>query len=115
MKLQALCGQTLLRGADSVEPHSLLKSSRSSSAILDVLESELEKYEGQLLELSSYSDELTAKYNEKIEFQECLEKGRNFFETEASAVLSEFDAGSLVDSTHATPITAEDGMQPLCS
>jgi V-type H+-transporting ATPase subunit a len=86
---------------------------RSSSAILDVLESELEKYEGQLLELSSYSDELTAKYNEKIEFQECLEKGRNFFETEASAVLSEFDAGSLVDSTHATPITAEDGMQPL--
>ena len=45
---------------------------------------ELEKYEEQLLELNNYSKELTTKYNEKIEFQECLEKGKSFFETEAA-------------------------------
>jgi len=78
---------------------------RSSSALLDALESELEKYERQLLELSNYSGELTAKYNEKIEFQECLEKGKNFFESEAGALVVESPPGG--------PAAAEDGMQPL--
>ena len=53
-------------------------ASRSSALLLDTLEAELEEYETQLLELNTYSNELTHKYNEKVEFQECLEKGRKF-------------------------------------
>jgi V-type H+-transporting ATPase subunit a len=82
---------------------------RSGTALLDALETELEKYEEQLVELNNYSKELTTKYNEKIEFQECLEKGKNFFETEAGAVFSEGD----ISTPLGAPASSEDGMQPL--
>ena len=59
--------------------------------MLDTLEAELEKYEEQLLELNNYSKELTTKYNEKIEYQECLEKGKSFFETERKMFLGTMD------------------------
>ena len=36
---------------------------RSSALLLDTLEAELEEYETQLLELNTYSNELTHKYN----------------------------------------------------
>jgi V-type H+-transporting ATPase subunit a len=91
----------------SASPIHSVTAPRSSSALLDALESELEKYEGQLLELSNYSDELTSKYNEKIEFQECLEKGKFFFESETGAV------GGLLSSAQSAAVVSEDGMQPL--
>lgn len=50
--------------------------------LLEVLETELERHEAQLLELNSYSEKLTQDYNEKVEYHECLEKGRSFFASE---------------------------------
>ena len=82
----------------------------SRSMLLDGLENNLEKYENQLRELKVVSNELTAKYNEKIEYQECLEKGKAFFEVGAvytESVIPE----PLSNSMGATP--AEDGSQPL--
>eukprot|EP00629_Pelagomonadales_sp_RCC1024_P005790 CAMPEP_0119269228 /NCGR_PEP_ID=MMETSP1329-20130426/6713_1 /TAXON_ID=114041 /ORGANISM="Genus nov. species nov., Strain RCC1024" /LENGTH=866 /DNA_ID=CAMNT_0007269225 /DNA_START=41 /DNA_END=2638 /DNA_ORIENTATION=- len=87
---------------------------RSGSALLDALEAELEKYEGQLLELNKYSSEITMKYNEKVEFQECLEKGKRFyFETKAGDFLSEIGTKNPLNRVHGTPVVSEDGMQPL--
>jgi len=63
-------------------------SKRTGAAILDALEVDLEKYEEQLLELNNYSKELTSRYNEKIEYQECLEKGKAFFGDVAAAARS---------------------------
>jgi V-type H+-transporting ATPase subunit a len=51
--------------------------------ILESLEGELEQYESQLKELSSYSEKLTSEYNAKVELQEVLEKARRFFMTDA--------------------------------
>ncbi|EGB09325.1 hypothetical protein AURANDRAFT_53354 [Aureococcus anophagefferens] len=88
-------------------------SPRSGAAVLDTLEAELEKYEEQLLELNNYSKELTTKYNEKIEYQECLEKGKSFFETEAVTIFSEGDVVNPLNDAYGAPVASEDGMQPL--
>ena len=86
---------------------------RSGAAVLDTLEAELEKYEEQLLELNNYSKELTTKYNEKIEYQECLEKGKSFFKTEAVTIFSEGDVVNPLNDAYGAPAASEDGMQPL--
>jgi len=58
-------------------------SKKSGAQLLESLEAELDGYEGQLRELNSYSEKLTAEYNEKVELQEVLEKSRRFFMTDA--------------------------------
>lgn len=80
---------------------------------MDTLEAELEKYETQLLELNTYSNELTLKYNEKVEFQECLEKGRMFLAAEADLTSSKLDTANPLSSAYGAPAISEDGMQPL--
>ncbi len=86
---------------------------RSSALLLDTLEAELEEYETQLLELNTYSNELTHKYNEKVEFQECLEKGRKFLAAEADGASSKLDTVNPLSSAYGAPAISEDGMQPL--
>jgi len=88
-------------------------ASRSSALLLDTLEAELEEYETQLLELNTYSNELTHKYNEKVEFQECLEKGRKFLAAEADGASSKLDTVNPLSSAYGAPAISEDGMQPL--
>ena len=88
---------------------------RSGTALLETLEAELEKSEEQLLELNNYSRELTTKYNEKIEYQECLEKGKSFFETEVGTIFSAGDVLNPLDAAYGAPTASEDGMQPLLS
>ena len=66
---------------------------------------ELEKHESQLVELRVCSRELTAKYNAKVEHQECLIRAEAFFK-----------AGALFEPSN--PILnivepPEDGLQPL--
>lgn len=56
--------------------------------ILDTLESELEGYESQLRELNSFSAKLTTEYNEKVELQEVLLKGREFYEIDAPRLMT---------------------------
>jgi len=103
-------GPRYLEFAPSLNNH----NHRSGSALLDALEAELEKYEGQLLELNKYSSEITMKYNEKVEFQECLEKGKRFyFETKAGDFFSEIDTKNPLNRAHGAPGVSEDGMQPL--
>ena len=80
---------------------------------MDTLEAELEEYETQLLELNTYSNELTLKYNEKVEFQECLEKGRMFLAAEADVTSSKLDTANPLISAYSAPAISEDGMQPL--
>lgn len=83
------------------------------AALLDALEGELEKYEEQLLELTNYAKELTARYNEKIEFQECLEKGKTFFEAAAGGSLLPSDTGTSARSSTRNPLLSDIGAQPL--
>jgi len=80
---------------------------KTGAALLDALEVELEKHEEQLLELNNYSKELTTKYNEKIEYQECLEKGRKFFENESMPF------GSGLDTPAASNPLLREGSEPL--
>ncbi|GMH57987.1 hypothetical protein TrRE_jg6357, partial [Triparma retinervis] len=56
--------------------------------VLDTLESELEGYESQLRELNSFSAKLTTEYNEKVELQEVLLKGREFYEIDAPRLMT---------------------------
>jgi len=55
------------------------KSNQTGQQLLEGLEVELEGYKSQLGELNSFSEKLTAEYNEKVELQEVLEKVRRFF------------------------------------
>mmetsp|Transcript_8148 Transcript_8148/g.9304 ORF Transcript_8148/g.9304 Transcript_8148/m.9304 type:complete len:769 (-) Transcript_8148:429-2735(-) len=52
---------------------------KTGAQLLESLEVDLEKYEKQLRELNTYNEKLTTEYNEKVELQEVLEKGRRFF------------------------------------
>lgn len=74
-----------LEESDSDGLPSQQQSSLRGAALLDALETDLEKYEEQLMELTNYSKELNDRYNEKVEFQECLEKARGFFSEESAA------------------------------
>ena len=47
--------------------------------LLDSLEHELHNYDNQLKELNLYAESLTREYNQKVEWQEVLEKARNWF------------------------------------
>merc|ERR1712161_61328 len=48
-------------------------------AALGRLEQETDTYEAQLKELNSYNEKLTHEFNEKVEYQEVLEKSLEFF------------------------------------
>merc|ERR1712161_128930 len=48
-------------------------------AALGQLEQETDTYEAQLKELNSYNEKLTHEFNEKVEYQEVLEKSLEFF------------------------------------
>ena len=98
-------GLTIEPAAETVEGTG---SKRTGAAILDALEVDLEKYEEQLLELNNYSTELTSRYNEKIEYQECLEKGKAFFGDIAAAQMLQgtpYQRNPLLDSQ--TPLLDE--------
>ena len=53
--------------------------SSGGSAYIKVLEDELEIYDKQLRELNSYNEKLTNEFNEKVEYQEVLEKCAEFY------------------------------------
>ena len=63
-------------------------SNQTGNELLELLEGELESYEGQLRELNTYAEKLTTEYNEKVELQEVLEKARKFFMADASRLSS---------------------------
>lgn len=84
--------------------------SRSSTALLDTLEVDLERYEEQLLEFKSFSTQLTTKYNEKVEYRECLDKSKSFFET-AVLLQNEDVSNPIFVATGSS--SSEDGLQPL--
>jgi V-type H+-transporting ATPase subunit a len=65
----------------------------SGSYLLENLESKLESYENQLLDLNKYSNKLTDEYNGKVEFHHVLIRARKLFSGEASAI-DAGDAGS---------------------
>jgi len=67
---------------------------KAGGQLLESMEGELEGYETQLRELNTYSEKLTTEYNEKVELQECLEKARRFFMTDAPRLaVSELTSG----------------------
>ena len=78
---------------------------RSSTTLLSALEAELEKHESQLVELRVCSRELTAKYNAKVEHQECLIRAEAFFKAGAL-----FEPSDPILNIVEPP---EDGLQPL--
>mmetsp|Transcript_15792 Transcript_15792/g.25734 ORF Transcript_15792/g.25734 Transcript_15792/m.25734 type:complete len:879 (-) Transcript_15792:45-2681(-) len=47
--------------------------------LLEVLESDLEKKEAELLELNKFSETLNIEFNQKVELHEVLRKSRHFF------------------------------------
>mgnify|MGYP003334844013 CR=1 FL=1 len=49
-------------------------SKADPTSSLEAMENELDGYESQLKELNSYNDKLTHEFNEKVEYQEVLEK-----------------------------------------
>lgn len=51
----------------------------SGSHLLEQLESKLDRYEQQLLDLNRYSVKLTEEYNNKVEFHHVLVKCRAYF------------------------------------
>jgi V-type H+-transporting ATPase subunit a len=67
--------------------HKFGSSSSSGSELLKALEIELSSYELQLRELNTYNEKLTREYNEKVEFQETLEKARRFLYADASRLV----------------------------
>ena len=69
-------------------------SSVSNAGLLETLETELEGYNTQLLELNSYSSKLTSEYNEKVELQEVLLKTRMFFWNDGERLLNSSSIGA---------------------
>jgi len=59
-------------------------SKADPTSSLEAMENELDGYESQLKELNSYNDKLTHEFNEKVEYQEVLEKTSNFFKFDKS-------------------------------
>lgn len=51
----------------------------SGNHLLETLESKLERYEGQLVDLNRFSAKLTEEYNNKVEFHHVLVKCRTYF------------------------------------
>ena len=58
----------------------------SGTYLLENLESKLDAYEQQLLDLNKYSNKLTDEYNNKVEFHHVLIKARKMFSGEASTL-----------------------------
>ncbi len=54
--------------------------------LLEVLESKLDRYEQQLLDLNRYSVKLTEEYNNKVEFHHILVKCRTYFMGEVQQI-----------------------------
>jgi V-type H+-transporting ATPase subunit a len=51
----------------------------SASSLLEKLESKLDQYEQQLLDLNKYNTKLTEEYNSKVELHHVLQKCRTVF------------------------------------
>jgi len=56
----------------------------SAASLLESLETKLDKYEQQLVELNKYNNKLTEEYNSKVEFHHVLLKARTVFLNEVS-------------------------------
>ena len=65
----------------------------SASSLLESLESKLDQYEHQLLDLNKYNNRLMEEYNNKVEFHHVLTKARTDFMSE-SHNLDHHDTGS---------------------
>ena len=68
----------------------------SGSHIMETLESKLEKYETQLLDLNRFSAKLTEEYNNKVEYHHVLVKCRTHFLGEVQQLEQR---GTVVDTT----------------
>jgi len=55
---------------------------KTGAQLIESMEVELGSHESQLKELNTYNEKLTTEYNEKVELQEVMEKGRRFFMTD---------------------------------
>jgi V-type H+-transporting ATPase subunit a len=79
-----------VQSAGSVEhfvDNQLSKSdSVSASSLLEGLESKLDKYEQQLLDLNKYNNKLTEEYNGKVELHHVLLKARTAFMSEVTTL-----------------------------
>eukprot|EP01032_Pedospumella_encystans_P029848 gene29848-33692_t len=64
----------------------------SGSQLLETLESRLELFEQQLLELNKYSNKLTEEYAHKVEFHHLLIKSRKFLGEATNIQRSEADS-----------------------
>merc|ERR1719148_367693 len=64
---------------DDFLSQSVGSTKQDPGAALAKLEQETDKYEIQLKELQSYNEKLTHEFNEKVEYQEVLEKSLEFF------------------------------------
>lgn len=67
----------------------------SGAHLLESLESKLDRYEQQLLDLNRYSAKLTEEYNNKVEFHHILVKCRTYFMGEVQQI----ERGNVVDTT----------------
>jgi hypothetical protein len=65
---------------------------RSGAYVLEQLETKLEDLEQRLLELNSFGEKITREYNEKVEFQEVLQKVQRLFATDGDAIMREEQA-----------------------
>jgi len=58
--------------------NSVAQDSATGAQLLEILETRLEHFEQQLVELNKYSNKLTEEYNHKVEFHHLLIKSRKF-------------------------------------
>jgi V-type H+-transporting ATPase subunit a len=76
-----------VQSAGSIEhfvENALAGETGSASSLLESLESKLDQYEHQLLDLNKYNNRLTEEYNGKVEFHHVLVKARSDFMTESN-------------------------------
>lgn len=81
---------------DHFVEHALGNEATSGSYLLDNLETKLDSYEQQLVDLNKYSAKLTDEYNNKVEFHHVLIRARKLFSGEAAHIEG-------VDTDKATP------------
>jgi len=81
----------------------------SANTLLESLESKLDHYEQQLLDLNKYNKKLTEEYNNKVEFHQVLLKARTFFMAEVYSLQQD---GSNHSDTH-MPLTLKGGLNAV--
>lgn len=80
-----------------VEHSSTATDKASASSLLEGLESKLDHYEQQLLDLNKYSVKLTEEFNNKVEFHHVLLKARTYFMAEVHNLESGVDTSGHSD------------------